>query len=50
MKFSIRITGPQGSVSYLTHRGNASWCRRTAEKHRAYWLKYNAGTAEIEPA
>jgi len=49
MKHSIRLTGPNGSHTYLSHRGKTSFSPVTARKYLAEWLACNpGGIARIE--
>lgn len=40
-KYSIKVTGPNGSISYLTHHDRNSWSKRTAIKYAACFAKCN---------
>lgn len=49
MKHSILLTGPNGSASYLSHRGTAAFAPATARRYLAQWLAANpGGIARIE--
>lgn len=46
---SIRLTGPNGAHTYLSHRGNVSFAPATARKYLRQWLAANpGGVARIE--
>lgn len=49
-KYCVRLTAPDGLVSYLSHRGRTSWSKRTAKRYAAEYVMAYAGTATIEPA
>jgi hypothetical protein len=49
MKHSIRLTGPNGAQTYLSHRGKSAFSPATARKYLTQWLQCNpGGTARIE--
>jgi len=49
MKHSIRLTGPNGSHVYLSHRGKTQFAPATAQKYLAEWQACNpGGVAMIE--
>jgi hypothetical protein len=49
MKHSIRLTGPNGAQTYLSHRGKSAFSPATARKYLSEWLQCNpGGTARIE--
>ncbi len=49
MKHSIRLTGPNGAHTYLSHRDKSSFAPATARKYLKEWLACNpGGVARIE--
>jgi hypothetical protein len=50
MKYAVKLTGPHGGISYLSHRGKTSFGLKTARRYMAEWLACNGGTAQIEEA
>ena len=49
MKHSIRLTLPDGTHAYLSHRGKIAFAPATARKYLAQWLASNpGGVARIE--
>lgn len=50
MKYSIKLTYPDGEYAYLTYRNKTSWCLRTAKKHMSTMRLWPAIKAEIVEA
>ena len=50
-RYCVRLTGPNGATSYLSHRGKADFAISTAKKYLSQWLACNpGGTAVVEPS
>jgi len=48
-KYSVKLTYPNGRISYLSHRNRMAWCKRTARKHMTEFLEMVSGLkAELE--
>jgi hypothetical protein len=54
MKYSIKITYPNGQAAYLSHKNKTEWCKKTAQKYLERWnASHGTGhkvVAEIEKA
>jgi hypothetical protein len=49
MKYSLKITYPNGIVAYMDFRGRTSWCRSQAYYHKKTWVYMHGVTVEVEP-
>lgn len=45
--YCVRLTGPDGATSYLSHRGKTDFAIATARKYSAQWLAGNPGWAAV---
>ena len=50
MKYAVKIIYPDKPVSYLADRDKSTWCKKTAQKYAAVFLRDFPGCkVEIEP-
>lgn len=49
MKYSVKITHPDGKYSYLRFRDRTAWSKRIAAKHAREFTEKHGLKSEIEP-
>lgn len=50
MKYSIKVTRPDGAISYLSHHDKTAWHKATALRFAREYVAAHGGRVTVTPA